>query len=80
MAGLVDVHLRELDPAHERLGELGEHRFGAAARRAPVRVEVDDDRQRRADHLGLEGVVGNHDEIRFRRHSVRPAIPAGGGF
>src|SRR4051812_41134065 len=54
---LVDVELRELDPAAALLLELFEDRLDGAARPAPWRPEVEHDRCVALQHVSLERVV-----------------------
>jgi hypothetical protein len=70
---LVDVHLRELDAARHPFAHLADHGLGDAARRAPVGVEIDDDREVRSDDLGVERRIRDVDRLRpWRRGKLPP--------
>ena len=74
---LVDVDLHQHDLAVGLVDDLLDDRPEGAARTAPRRPEVDDDRHllRALDHLGLEGGIGDvegHEERRYRWRVVDP--------
>src|SRR5690606_6270648 len=56
---LVDVELDDADPALVLGGDLVEDRRHLLARAAPLRPEVDDDGDVGAEHLRVEGGVGD---------------------
>ena len=71
---LIDIDLHDLESALVLLGQVGKARGQGAAGATPIGVEIDQDREVRGDHLGLEFGRGRGIRKEGTRNGRLPTI------